>query len=101
MCGYGDVGKGCVQSLRGQGCRVIVTEIDPINALQAAMDGLEVNTVDAALDRAQIFVTATGNKDILTVCIPLFSPLLLTSCSPGSSPQEHERRIRRVQHWPL
>jgi adenosylhomocysteinase len=67
VCGYGDVGKGCVQSLRGQGCRVIVTEIDPINALQAAMDGLEVNTVDAALDRAQIFVTATGNKDILTV----------------------------------
>jgi len=67
VCGYGDVGKGCVQSLRGQGCRVIVTEIDPINALQAAMDGVEVNTVENSLDRAQIFVTATGNKDILTL----------------------------------
>jgi adenosylhomocysteinase len=67
VCGYGDVGKGCAQSLKGQGCRVIVTEIDPINALQAAMDGLEVNTIESALDRAQIFVTATGNKDIITL----------------------------------
>jgi len=67
VCGYGDVGKGCAQSLRGQGCRVIVTEIDPINALQAAMDGLEVNTIESSLDRAQIFVTATGNKDIITL----------------------------------
>ncbi len=67
VCGYGDVGKGCAQSLKGQGCRVIVTEIDPINALQAAMDGLEVNTIESALSRAQIFVTATGNKDIITL----------------------------------
>jgi len=67
VCGYGDVGKGCVQSLRGQGARVIVTEIDPINALQAAMDGLEVNTLENTLDRAQIFVTATGNKDVITL----------------------------------
>jgi len=67
VCGYGDVGKGCVQSLKGQGCRVIVTEIDPINALQAAMDGVEVNTIESCLDRAQIFVTATGNKDIITL----------------------------------
>ena len=67
VCGYGDVGKGCAQSLKGQGCRVIVTEIDPINALQAAMDGLEVNTIESALGRAQIFVTATGNKDIITL----------------------------------
>jgi len=67
VCGYGDVGKGCVQSLKGQGCRVIVTEIDPINALQAAMDGVEVNTLENTLDRAQIFVTATGNKDIITL----------------------------------
>jgi len=65
--GYGDVGKGCAQSLKGQGCRVIVTEIDPINALQAAMDGLEVNTIENALSRAQIFCTATGNKDIITL----------------------------------
>eukprot|EP00178_Gracilaria_changii_P010579 TRINITY_DN3079_c0_g2_i2.p2 TRINITY_DN3079_c0_g2~~TRINITY_DN3079_c0_g2_i2.p2 ORF type:complete len:487 (-),score=92.08 TRINITY_DN3079_c0_g2_i2:18-1421(-) len=67
VCGYGDVGKGCVQSLKGQGCRVIVTEIDPICALQAAMDGVEVNTIENCLDRAQIFVTATGNKDIITL----------------------------------
>merc|ERR1711916_400147 len=65
VCGYGDVGKGCCESLRGQGCRVIVTEIDPICALQAAMAGFEVNTLENALDRADIFVTATGNKDII------------------------------------
>lgn len=67
VCGYGDVGKGCAQSLRGQGCRVIVTEIDPINALQASMDGLEVNTIENSLSRAQIYVSATGNKDIITL----------------------------------
>mmetsp|Transcript_146976 Transcript_146976/g.208393 ORF Transcript_146976/g.208393 Transcript_146976/m.208393 type:complete len:472 (-) Transcript_146976:80-1495(-) len=67
VAGYGDVGKGCAQSLVGQGARVIVTEIDPINALQAAMDGLEVNTMENCLDRAQIYCTATGNKDIITI----------------------------------
>jgi len=66
VCGYGDVGKGCAQSLRGQGARVIVTEIDPINALQAAMEGYEVNTLEAALGEADIFVTATGNEAIIT-----------------------------------
>ena len=66
VCGYGDVGKGCAQSLRGQGARVIVTEIDPINALQAAMEGYEVNTLDSALGEADIFVTATGNEAIIT-----------------------------------
>ena len=66
VCGYGDVGKGSAQSLRGQGCRVVVTEIDPICALQAAMEGYEVNTLEAMLDTADIFITATGNKDILT-----------------------------------
>ena len=65
--GYGDVGKGCVQSLKGQGCRVIVTEIDPICALQAAMEGLEVTTVDEVIDTADIFITTTGNKDIITL----------------------------------
>jgi adenosylhomocysteinase len=65
VCGYGDVGKGCVESLRGQGARVVVTEIDPICALQAAMDGLEVVTLDDVVDKADIFVTATGNKDII------------------------------------
>jgi adenosylhomocysteinase len=67
VCGYGDVGKGCVQSLRGQGARVIVTEIDPINALQAAMEGLQVLPLDDVVDTADIFVTATGNADIVTV----------------------------------
>jgi adenosylhomocysteinase len=66
VCGYGDVGKGCAQSLRGQGARVIVTEIDPINALQAAMEGYEVNTIESAIGEADIFVTATGNEAIIT-----------------------------------
>ena len=66
VCGYGDVGKGCAQSLRGQGARVIITEIDPINALQAAMEGYEVNTIESALGEADIFVTATGNEAIIT-----------------------------------
>lgn len=64
--GYGDVGKGCCQSLRGQGCRVIVTEIDPICALQAAMEGYEVKRLEDVIEFADIFVTATGNKDIIS-----------------------------------
>jgi adenosylhomocysteinase len=67
VCGYGDVGKGCAESLRGQGARVIVTEIDPICALQAAMDGYQVSTLDDVLDVADIVITATGNKDVVTV----------------------------------
>jgi adenosylhomocysteinase len=66
VCGYGDVGKGCTESLRGQGARVIVTEIDPICALQAAMDGFEVATLEDVLPTADIFVTATGNYNIIT-----------------------------------
>jgi adenosylhomocysteinase len=66
VCGYGEVGKGCAQSLRGQGCRVIVTEVDPICALQAVMEGYEVATLESVLDTADIFVTATGNKDIIS-----------------------------------
>ena len=66
VCGYGEVGKGCAQALRGQGCRVIVTEIDPICALQAAMEGYEVKTIDDVVERADIFVTATGNLNIIT-----------------------------------
>ncbi|MBP0461069.1 adenosylhomocysteinase [Streptomyces montanisoli] len=65
VCGYGDVGKGCAESLRGQGARVIVTEIDPICALQAAMDGFQVSTLDDVVGIADIFVTTTGNKDII------------------------------------
>jgi adenosylhomocysteinase len=67
VCGYGDVGKGCAQSMRGFGARVIVTEIDPICALQAAMEGYEVSTVEAALAEGDVFVTATGNCDVITV----------------------------------
>ena len=66
VCGFGDVGKGCAQSLRGQGARVVVTEIDPINALQAAMEGYEVKTLEDVVESADIFITATGNKDIIT-----------------------------------
>ncbi|MES9543068.1 adenosylhomocysteinase [Spirillospora sp. NPDC049024] len=66
VCGYGDVGKGCADALRGQGARVIVTEIDPICALQAAMDGFQVTTLEDVVDRADIFVTTTGNFNIIT-----------------------------------
>jgi adenosylhomocysteinase len=65
VCGYGDVGKGCAESLRGQGARVIITEIDPICALQAAMDGYQVATIEDVIDKVDIFVTTTGNKDII------------------------------------
>jgi adenosylhomocysteinase len=67
ICGYGDVGKGCAESLAGQGARVSVTEIDPINALQALMDGFDVRTVEEAIGEADIVITATGNKDIITL----------------------------------
>ncbi|OYN92158.1 adenosylhomocysteinase [Parenemella sanctibonifatiensis] len=66
VCGYGDVGKGCADALRGQGARVIVTEIDPICALQAAMDGFQVQQLDDVIDQADIVVTATGNRDVVT-----------------------------------
>jgi len=67
VCGYGDVGKGCAHSLRGMGARVIVTEVDPINALQAAMEGFEVTTIEETLGRGDIYVTCTGNVDIVTL----------------------------------
>jgi adenosylhomocysteinase len=66
ICGFGDVGKGCAESLRGQGARVVITEIDPICALQALMQGYEVRTLDDVVETADIFVTATGNRDIIT-----------------------------------
>jgi adenosylhomocysteinase len=66
VCGFGEVGKGCAQALRGQGARVVVTEIDPICALQAAMEGYEVKTLESVVQQADIFITATGNKDIVT-----------------------------------
>lgn len=67
ICGYGEVGKGCAQALRGQGCRVVVTEIDPICALQAVMEGYEVATLEDMVAKADIFITATGNFDIITI----------------------------------
>ena len=66
VCGFGEVGKGCAQALRGQGARVVVTEIDPICALQASMEGFEVRTLESVVEKADIFITATGNKDIVT-----------------------------------
>ena len=67
VCGYGDVGKGCAQSLKGQGARVVITEIDPICALQAAMEGYQVATIDDVVESADIFITATGNEGIISV----------------------------------
>ncbi len=66
VCGFGEVGKGCAQALRGQGARVVVTEIDPICALQAAMEGFEVRALESVVEKADIFVTSTGNKDVIT-----------------------------------
>ena len=85
VCGYGDVGKGCAASLRGQGARVIITEIDPICALQAAMEGYEVTTLERVLDIADIFVTATGNHGIIS----------------AEHMGSHEARRDRRQHRPL
>jgi adenosylhomocysteinase len=65
VCGYGDVGKGCAQSLKGQGARVVITEVDPICALQAAMEGYEVTTLESVADKADIFITATGCRDVI------------------------------------
>jgi adenosylhomocysteinase len=67
VCGFGEVGKGCAQALRGQGARVIVTEVDPICALQAAMEGYEVRTLEDVVETADVFITATGNRDVITV----------------------------------
>lgn len=67
VCGYGDVGKGCAQALRGQGARVVVTEIDPICALQAAMEGYEVNTIEDVVEEADVFISATGNTNVIKV----------------------------------
>ena len=81
VCGYGDVGKGCAESLRGQGARVIVTEIDPICALQAAMDGYQVDTLDNVLDVADIIITATVTTSLLPVAVMMMSAEPITSSS--------------------
>jgi len=83
VCGYGDVGKGCAQSMRGFGARVVISEIDPICALQAAMEGFEVNTLDNMVEQADIFVTATGNCDVIRVDHMMFMKDHAIVCNIG------------------
>jgi len=98
VCGYGDVGKGCAESLKGQGSRVIVTEIDPINALQACMQGYEVNTIENALDRAEIYVTATGNRDVITVAHMAKMRHLSIICNIGHF--DNEIDVKGLKEYP-
>ncbi|MCS7026337.1 MAG: adenosylhomocysteinase [Bryobacteraceae bacterium] len=98
VCGYGDVGKGSAQSLRGFGCRVIVTEIDPINALQAAMEGYEVTTVEETLGRADIYVTCTGNCDVITLEHMLHMKDQAIVCNIGHF--DNEIQVDRLNAYP-
>jgi adenosylhomocysteinase len=98
VCGYGDVGKGCAQSLRAQGCRVLVTEIDPICALQAAMEGYQVVTVDDAVKDADIFVTATGNCDVITAHHLSQMKDQAIVCNIGHF--DHEIQVAELRQWP-
>jgi adenosylhomocysteinase len=98
VCGYGDVGKGCAQSLRNFGARVIVTEIDPICALQAAMEGFEVKTVEDTLGQADIYVTTTGNKDVITAehCSKMKDQAIV--CNIGHF--DNEIQMSKIENWP-
>jgi adenosylhomocysteinase len=98
VCGYGDVGKGCAESLRAQGSRVIVTEIDPICALQACMQGYTVQTIEDALPIAEIFVTATGNKDIITAQHMSKMRHLSIVCNIGHF--DNEIDVAGLKSWP-
>ncbi|MBP5297348.1 MAG: adenosylhomocysteinase, partial [Bacteriovoracaceae bacterium] len=98
VCGYGDVGKGCAQSLRAQGCRVLVTEIDPICALQAAMEGYQVVTVDEVAASADIFVTATGNCDVITAHHLAQMKDQAIVCNIGHF--DHEIQVAELRQWP-
>jgi adenosylhomocysteinase len=98
VCGYGDVGKGCCQSMRGLGARVIVTEIDPICALQAAMEGYEVATVEDALPEADIYVTATGNRDVITAEHMSKMKDQAIVCNIGHF--DNEIQMDRLEKWP-
>lgn len=97
VCGYGDVGKGCAQSLRGFGARVIVTEIDPICALQAAMEGFEVKTVEDTLGTADIYVTTTGNRDVITAdhCSKMKDQAIV--CNIGHF--DNEIQMSKIESW--
>jgi len=101
VCGYGDVGKGCAQSLRAQGCRVTVTEIDPICALQACMEGYEVRTLDDMVEIADVFVTTTGNKDIIMAADMLRMKNQAIVCNIGHFDNEIDmaglKKIKGVQ----
>lgn len=98
VCGYGDVGKGCAQSLRGFGARVIVTEVDPICALQALMEGYEVTTVDDALPEGDIYVTATGNRDVITAEQIARMKDQAIVCNIGHF--DSEIQVARLNAWP-
>ncbi|MFO8128752.1 MAG: adenosylhomocysteinase [Bacteroidales bacterium] len=98
ICGYGDVGKGSAQSMRGFGARVMVTEIDPICALQAAMEGFEVTTLEDALDKAKIFVTATGNKDVITA--EHMSKMKDQSIVCNIGHFDNEIQVEKLEEWP-
>jgi adenosylhomocysteinase len=98
VCGYGDVGKGCAQSMRGFGARVLVTEIDPICALQAAMEGYEVTTVEAALGEANVFVTTTGNKDVITAVH--MSRMLDQTIVCNIGHFDNEIQMSALEKWP-
>ncbi|MDI9537801.1 MAG: adenosylhomocysteinase [Bacteroidota bacterium] len=98
VCGYGDVGKGCAQSMRGFGARVLVTEIDPICALQAAMEGFEVTTVEDALPEGDIYVTATGNRDIITLDHMLRMKDTAIVCNIGHF--DNEIQVDQLEKYP-
>jgi len=98
VCGYGDVGKGSAKSMRAYGARVIVTEIDPICALQAAMEGFEVKTLEDALDEGNIFVTATGNRDVIT--IEHMSKMKDQSIVCNIGHFDHEIQVEKLEEYP-
>ena len=98
VCGYGDVGKGCARSMRGYGARVIVTEIDPICALQAAMEGFEVKTIEDTLSEGNIYVTTTGNKDIITAEHMASMKDQAIVCNIGHF--DDEIQVARLESWP-
>jgi len=98
VCGYGDVGKGCCQSMRGFGARVLVTEIDPICALQAVMEGYEVKTVEDSLEEADIYVTATGNRDVITAEHMSKMKDQAIVCNIGHFDNEIE--VSKLESWP-
>ena len=97
VCGYGDVGKGCARSMRGYGARVLVTEIDPICALQAAMEGFEVTTLQDALKEGNIYVTTTGNCDVITAEDMAMMKSEAIVCNIGHF--DNEIQVERLEHW--